>query len=208
MVIFDLLFSVIYYVVLSSFVLLISTPLYFRIKYCAARFLATDMTDEFSLSRAVSNILISHYSERALMNAPSFMIRLTTQRQILLEELSKVNSHPTACELYEMVRKRLPRIGLGTVYRNLELMADSGMILKLELGGAQKRFDAITDPHYHVRCSNCGKMENISMDVQEEITKDAAAKTSYKILGHRVEFIGECPACQKAAAKKKKEEAP
>lgn len=69
------------------------------------------------------------------MNAPESMIRLTTQRQILLEELSKVNSHPTACELYEMVRKRLPRIGLGTVYRNLELMADSGMILKLELGG-------------------------------------------------------------------------
>ncbi|MCI5133111.1 MAG: transcriptional repressor [Candidatus Electrothrix sp. EH2] len=142
------------------------------------------------------------------MNIPNSMIRLTTQRQILLEELSKVKSHPTACELYEMVRKRLPRIGLGTVYRNLELMADSGMIVKLELGGTQKRFDARTDPHYHIRCSVCGKMEDISIDIQKTITKDAAAKTSYKILGHRVEFIGECPACQKAAAKKKKEEGP
>ncbi|MCW5209576.1 transcriptional repressor, partial [Desulfobulbus sp. US1] len=104
------------------------------------------------------------------MNTPESMIRLTTQRQILLEELSKVKSHPTACELYEMVRRRLPRIGLGTVYRNLELMADSGMILKLELGGAQKRFDATTDPHYYVRCSVCGKMDDITVDVQEKIT--------------------------------------
>ena len=139
------------------------------------------------------------------MNAPNSMIRLTTQRQILLEELSKVNSHPTACELYEIVRKRLPRIGLGTVYRNLEIMADSGIILKLELGGTQKRFDATIEPHYHVRCSVCGKLEDISMDVQREITKDAAAETSYTVLGHRVEFIGICPACyQKEKAKKKK----
>ncbi|RWX52146.1 Fur family transcriptional regulator, ferric uptake regulator [Candidatus Electrothrix marina] len=138
------------------------------------------------------------------MNVPESMIRLTTQRQILLEELSKVNSHPTACELYEMVRKRLPRIGLGTVYRNLEIMADSGMILKLELGGTQKRFDATTEPHYHIRCSVCGKMDDITIDVQEKITKNAARKTSYKILGHNVEFTGECPACQKAKATGKK----
>jgi Fur family ferric uptake transcriptional regulator len=132
------------------------------------------------------------------MNIPESMIRLTTQRQILLEELSKVNSHPTACELYDIIKKRLPRIGLGTVYRNLELMADSGMILKLELGGAQKRFDATIDPHYHIRCSICGKLEDITVDVQEKITTHAAEKTSYNILGHNVEFTGECPACQEA----------
>ena len=132
------------------------------------------------------------------MHTPESMIRLTTQRQILLEELCKVNTHPTACELYEMVRKRLPRIGLGTVYRNLELMADSGMILKLELGGVQKRFDATTDPHYHIRCSVCGKLEDIDIDVQEKITEHAAEQTSYEILGHNVEFTGECADCQKA----------
>ncbi len=78
-------------------------------------------------------------------------MRLTTQRQVILEELGKVTSHPTANEVYDMVRKRLPRIGLGTVYRNLELMAESGLILKLEVGGTQKRFDATTDLHYHIR---------------------------------------------------------
>lgn len=130
------------------------------------------------------------------MNAPTSMIRLTTQRQIILEELSKVKTHPTASELYDMVRKRLPRIGLGTVYRNLELMADSGMILKIEVGGTQKRFDATTDEHYHIRCSTCGKVDDIDVPVIKELANYAAKTTSYQILGHHVEFSGICESCQ------------
>jgi Fur family ferric uptake transcriptional regulator len=130
------------------------------------------------------------------------MMRLTTQRQIILEELAKVKTHPTASELYDMVRKRLPRIGLGTVYRNLELMAENGMILKLEVGGTQKRFDATTDTHYHIRCSSCGKVDDIDTPVLEELVKEAAASSSYQVLGHHVEFSGICPSCQKEAKNK------
>ncbi len=122
-------------------------------------------------------------------------MRLTTQRQIILEELGKVTSHPTANEVYDMVRKRLPRIGLGTVYRNLELMAESGIILKLEVGGTQKRFDATVTPHYHIRCSSCGKVDDIDMDVQQEINEAAAKTCNYKILGHHIEFSGICSEC-------------
>jgi Fur family transcriptional regulator, ferric uptake regulator len=130
------------------------------------------------------------------MNAPAPMIRLTTQRQIILEELAKVKSHPSASELYDMVRKRLPRIGLGTVYRNLELMAESGMILKIEVGGTQKRFDATTEEHYHIRCSDCGKVDDINVPVIKELAAQAANSTPYLILGHHVEFTGICSACQ------------
>ena len=137
------------------------------------------------------------------MNAPEPMIRLTTQRQILLQELSNVSTHPTACELYDMVRKRLPRIGLGTVYRNLELMADNGMIMKLEVGGSQKRFDAVTDPHYHIRCSSCNKVEDIEVDVVQDLVRAASQKTAYNILGHHVEFCGECPECQRKRQEQK-----
>ena len=126
------------------------------------------------------------------------MIRLTTQRQIILEELSKVKTHPTASELYDMVRKRLPRIGLGTVYRNLELMAENGMILKLEVGGTQKRFDATTEDHYHIRCSRCGRVDDIDIPVIDSLVESAAKSTSYQILGHHVEFTGICPDCQKS----------
>lgn len=123
-------------------------------------------------------------------------MRLTTQRQIILEELSKVTSHPTANEVYDMVRKRLPRIGLGTVYRNLELMADSGIILKLEVGGTQKRFDATTETHYHIRCSECDRVDDIEIPVQHHINAAASTATNYKILGHHIEFSGICPDCQ------------
>lgn len=122
-------------------------------------------------------------------------MRLTTQRQIILEELGKVTSHPTANEVYDMVRKRLPRIGLGTVYRNLELMADSGIILKLEVGGTQKRFDATVAPHYHVRCTACGKVDDIDIEVQSRINQIAENASKYMILGHHIEFSGTCPEC-------------
>ncbi len=129
-------------------------------------------------------------------------MRLTTQRQIILEELGKVTSHPTANEVYDMVRKRLPRIGLGTVYRNLELMAESGIILKLEVGGTQKRFDATVESHYHVRCNSCGRVDDIDIPVQESINDMAAAATEYTILGHHIEFTGTCKVCaeQKTAS--------
>jgi len=129
------------------------------------------------------------------MNAPTNMFRLTTQRQIILEELAKVKTHPTASELYDMVRRRLPRIGLGTVYRNLELMAENGMILKLEVGGTQKRFDATTDNHYHIRCSTCGKVDDIDIPVADSLIEKAGDSSSYHILGHHVEFAGICPRC-------------
>lgn len=125
-------------------------------------------------------------------------MRLTTQRQIILEELSKVKTHPTANEVYDMVRKRLPRIGLGTVYRNLELMAESGVILKLEVGGTQKRFDATTELHYHIRCVSCGKVDDIELDVQLQLNQAAAENTNYQVLGHHIEFSGICAQCDSA----------
>jgi Fur family transcriptional regulator, ferric uptake regulator len=127
-------------------------------------------------------------------------MRLTAQRQIILEELGKVTSHPTANEVYDMVRKRLPRIGLGTVYRNLELMAESGLILKLEVGGTQKRFDATTNLHYHVRCSECGRVDDIELPVQSKLDRLAAKACDYQILGHHIEFSGICPDCAGATS--------
>lgn len=126
-------------------------------------------------------------------------MRLTTQRQIILEELGKVTSHPTANEVYDMVRKRLPRIGLGTVYRNLELMSETGIILKLEVGGTQKRFDATIDPHYHIRCLSCGKVDDIEIPVMADINKTAADISKYQVLGHHIEFSGICSECDKNA---------
>jgi Fur family ferric uptake transcriptional regulator len=122
-------------------------------------------------------------------------MRLTTQRQIIFEELEKVNSHPTANDVYDMVRKRLPHIGLGTIYRNLELMAENGMIQKLELGGSQKRFDAVTMPHYHIHCAACGRIDDVHISPPPLLNTLATEASGYQITGHSIEFTGYCRNC-------------
>ena len=122
-------------------------------------------------------------------------LKMTRQRRIILEELKKTDSHPSADDIYERVRARLPRISLGTVYRNLQLLADRDMIQKLDLGGRQSRFDGTVENHYHMRCLNCGKVEDVAVNPLESIQKDIEGLTDYRIVGHRLEFIGYCPRC-------------
>ncbi|MBW1972253.1 MAG: transcriptional repressor [Deltaproteobacteria bacterium] len=124
-------------------------------------------------------------------------LRNTEQRKIILEELKKVNTHPTADEVYEMVKKRLPRISIGTVYRNLELLSKCGLIQKLELGCSQMRFDWNTNNHYHIRCIRCGKVEDVPVETMSRFEKILEGKSDYEIIGHRLEFIGLCPKCKK-----------
>ena len=126
-------------------------------------------------------------------------MRMTRQRQVILEELTKVTSQPTADELYLAVRRRLQRISLGTVYRNLEVLSQAGKVLRLR-GGAQRRFDAMVDPHYHVRCCNCGKVEDLPMQANKRLDSAAAQICDYSIDGHWLEFSGLCPTCQRTAA--------
>ena len=122
--------------------------------------------------------------------------RTTRQRQIILEELQNLTSHPTAAGLYEIVRRRLPRISLGTVYRNLELLTRLGTIQKLEYGGGEARFDGNVQRHDHVRCVECGRLDDIPgppLDLSGGIANDF---NNYRILGCRLEYLGVCPECQ------------
>jgi len=122
--------------------------------------------------------------------------RNTPQRRIILEELQKVSSHPTAVELYEMVRRRMPKISLGTVYRNLDLLADMGAIAKLDLTGTEARFDGDPAPHYHVRCVRCGRVDDLDGLPANPIGNQPRQAGGYEILGHRLEFVGICPRCR------------
>ena len=122
-------------------------------------------------------------------------LRMTRQRRVILEELCKVDTHPSADEVYAMVRKRLPRISLGTVYRNLEILAERGDIQKLELGCTLKRFDGETENHYHLRCIRCDRVVDAPVDFDVRIKHDLKSATAFKITGHKLEFIGICPEC-------------
>jgi len=121
---------------------------------------------------------------------------MTRQRRVILEELRKVNSHPCADEVYEMVRQHLPRISLGTVYRNLEVLCELGEIQKLEHGGRIKRFDGNTEPHYHIRCVCCDRVDDAPFEPEIHLPNRQNGANGYKILGHRLEFVGLCPDCR------------
>ena len=122
-------------------------------------------------------------------------LRMTRQRKVILEELRKVDTHPSADEVYEMVRKRLPRISLGTVYRNLEILSETGEIQKLELGCNLKRFDGIARDHYHLRCLHCDRVSDAPAGFDLTVNRELKTANGFKILGHRLEFVGICPDC-------------
>jgi Fur family transcriptional regulator, ferric uptake regulator len=121
--------------------------------------------------------------------------RNTRQREVILEELRKLRSHPTAVGLYEVVRLRLPNISLGTVYRNLERLAAAGEIRKLELGGAQARFDGDLDCHDHIRCVCCGRVDDVR-DVSLRLPCGGEDCGGYEVLGRRLMFYGLCRQCR------------
>lgn len=121
---------------------------------------------------------------------------MTPQRRLILEVLGAVDTHPTADEVYQMVRRRLPRISLGTVYRNLQTLADCGKIQTLALSGTQRRFDAKLETHYHVRCVECGRVADVALEGFESLEEAARRASDFEIAGHRLEFLGVCPGCR------------
>lgn len=122
-------------------------------------------------------------------------LRMTKQRQIILEELRKLKTHPTARELYELVRSRLARISLGTVYRNLDVLTRAGLVQKLDVAGTEKRFDGTREEHYHIRCIRCGKVADMPLDPIPALKEAVQKVTGFTVTSHRVEFLGICDAC-------------
>ena len=122
--------------------------------------------------------------------------RNTPQRRVILDELCHLKSHPTAAELYAVVRQRLPRISLGTVYRNLEVLHEDGVINKLEFAGAESRFDGNIEQHYHVRCTECGRVEDIFPLDSEQTLSQPAELAGFQVTGYRLEYFGICPGCR------------
>lgn len=128
---------------------------------------------------------------------PNEGMRETKQRLVILNELRRVRSHPSADELHRRVRRRLPRISLATVYRNLEMMSEQGVVLKLDLGGSQRRFDGDVSEHHHVRCTCCDRVDDLTGQLPCCLEKAFKSQNGYKITGHRLELIGLCPKCRK-----------
>ena len=131
----------------------------------------------------------------------------TVQREAILSELRKMCTHPTADELYAVLRPKVPQISLGTIYRNLEDMASRGVIRKLELTGRQKRFDGDASPHYHARCRVCDRVFNLAAPRLDEVDRlIGSLMPELGCTGVYMEWAGLCPACREREKQKAKRE--
>ena len=124
-------------------------------------------------------------------------MRLTRQRREILKVLKSTTSHPTADWIYDQVRRVLPNISLGTVYRTLGVLRDQGMIMELDYGRSGSRFDGVSHSHYHIVCVRCGRMENLKVPIKGYLEEEISDISGYEVTEHCLEFRGICPLCRR-----------
>ena len=128
-------------------------------------------------------------------------LRLTGPRRVVLEVVRGTDSHPTAERVHEMVRRRLPRVSLGTVYRNLRLLVAQGLVN--ELPGPHARFDGNVSDHHHFTCLGCGRIADVAGTMTEPHSRAlclrVAAQSGLSVSHHRIDFYNHCPECREGA---------
>ena len=125
-------------------------------------------------------------------------MRTSRQREAILRVLRSTVCHPTADWVYGEVKREIPGISLGTVYRNLRLLTETGEVRSYESTGGVSRYDGCAAPHYHFRCERCGALIDIEEPVNEDLDRRVAVRTGLHIRCHVLEFRGLCGGCQKA----------
>ena len=132
------------------------------------------------------------------MTAPT-ALRMTPQRQAVLDVLLTSYDHPTAAEVYDRVRRVSPGIGAATVYRTLARLVESGHALELSLGdGSSARYDGNVARHDHVVCDTCGRAVDVETPLPNRAISLLSRDTGFRITGYDLQFHGRCPDCAAA----------
>jgi len=124
------------------------------------------------------------------------MRRDTKQREAILKILRNTKSHPTADQIYDDVRKDIPNISKGTVYRNLQVLGEDGAISVLNINGTQSRYEVKQDGHYHFICEKCGRVFDLDEPIDQNLDERISRKTGFTVSHHQTEFRGLCKDCQ------------
>jgi Fur family peroxide stress response transcriptional regulator len=127
--------------------------------------------------------------------------RETKQREAILRVLRNTRSHPTADQVYDQVRKEIPNISKGTVYRNLQVLQEDGAVSELNLNGTLSRYEAKRESHYHFRCEKCGRVFDLDEPVNNALDEKVAKRTGFIVTHHQTEFRGLCKDCQQVLEK-------
>ena len=122
--------------------------------------------------------------------------RNTIQKELVLKTVQELKRHLTADEVYEFIKKSHPRIGKGTVYRNLGILAEEGAIRKVEVPDGPDRFDFTLKNHYHVRCVKCGEISDVDMEEISGLQDRIHDTHGIEFLNYDIFFKGICPVCR------------
>ncbi|GBD94868.1 peroxide-responsive repressor PerR [bacterium BMS3Abin05] len=117
------------------------------------------------------------------------------QRERILEILKKTNTHPTADWIYNHLKKEYPKLSLGNVYRNLNILVNQGLVHELSFGSTFDHYDAHTEEHYHFICQSCGAILDLEMPYIGADDRKVEKMTGAKVHFHRTEFYGICKKC-------------
>ncbi|HKM35742.1 MAG TPA: transcriptional repressor [Lachnospiraceae bacterium] len=124
--------------------------------------------------------------------------KYSRQREEIKHYLSSRKDHPTADSVYMAIRQQISNISLGTVYRNLTMLADTGEILRIRVGDGVDHYDYDTSPHYHFVCKECGAVTDLNMESIDSIMDIAGADFDGEISGYVTYFYGTCGNCLKS----------
>lgn len=120
--------------------------------------------------------------------------RYSRQRELIYEALRQTEQHPTAEMIYQRLKPANPSLSLGTVYRNLNLLADEGAIRRMAF--PVERYDAKTMPHPHFCCDQCGAVYDLHLPYDAELDRQALLASGHDVTGHEVVFHGICTKCK------------
>lgn len=123
-------------------------------------------------------------------------VRITPQRHAVLEYLINSMSHPTADDIYKALEGKFPNMSVATVYNNLRVFREIGLVKELTYGDSSSRFDCNTSDHYHIICESCGKIVDFHYPSLEEVESLAEQVTGFDVSHHRMEVYGLCGDCK------------
>jgi Fur family peroxide stress response transcriptional regulator len=118
------------------------------------------------------------------------------QREKILELLRDVDIHPTALWIYNQLQEEFPNMSMGTVYRNLQVLIEQGLINKIDFGSTFDRFDSNTKPHYHFICEQCGAIIDLDVPINTSLNDTVSNTSSFQVNRHQIEFYGFCGSCR------------
>ncbi len=122
--------------------------------------------------------------------------KVTPQRLAIYNILVKTKEHPNAEMIFNQLQPHYPTMSLATVYKTVEILQEIGLVQILNVGEDSFRYDAITDDHAHIRCTQCNRIEDLCEMKADGLVEEAARASSYEITGQQFYFFGVCPLCQ------------